>query len=144
MSDLKNKFLAELDDIENQKQKLIAEREKIEAEQKSLVEQVVALEKSKIDADIKIADAGGVDKVEEMKANYNDLVNAAKDELNSLKSKRFELIQWENRLVEIENRQKKEKDQLTQDQLALDQDKKTYKEKLKAEFIEVLHQQLPQ
>lgn len=53
-----------------------------------------------------------------------------------------QLKQWEDTLVEIETRQKADKEQLARDQAALSAEKTSYKETLKQEFLEEIAQKL--
>lgn len=144
MKDIKAEFLAELDSIEKEKAEVARQRDILVTDKTALEKRALDLELKEKEATKKISEAGGIDEVQALRASYTAKMAELEEELDAQKSKKVFLIRWENRLVEIENRQKLDLEKLTKGKEELDQDKKTYKEKLKTEFLEALKKQMPQ
>lgn len=142
--DLKAEFSAQVDELEKTKSILAGEWDAVHKAQADVEAKMRELSAKQSAAEKAVAEAGGIDEIARLRTDYTGKLAEVQEELDGLKIKKSILIKWENRLVEIETRQKKEKEQLTRDQMALDDDKKTYKEKLKKEFLEALKAQLPQ
>lgn len=144
MLDLKAEVLAQFDLLEKEKVEIAQQRESLTAEKIRLEERLLDLEKEKSEASKKVNEAGGVDEVAALRGSYALKLAEVQEELETQKAKKVHLIKWENRLVEIEARQKLDLESLTKAKEELSKDKLAYKEELKAEFLEALKKQMPQ
>lgn len=118
-------------------------------------EQAIAAKETELDSLIKAnkelgevakRDQEAVSHIKDIDQAIKDAETKKADALEAVKQstkKQRELAIWENRLVEIEARQKAEKEQLTLAQVALSAEKETYKETLKTEFLAEVTKRLP-
>lgn len=88
---------------------------------------------------------GVVSKKEGLIASTEQMVDREKAALEKEREnnrKQVELRSWENKLAQIESRHEREKDDIAKAQKELSDEKETYKEKLKAEFMEQMSKRL--
>lgn len=140
--DIKAQFLSELDSIERQKTALANERALLDAQKAELTETIRLADKARVDAEKAVAKAGGIDEITRIKAELTATLNGLENDKHTLAERRTELLKWENRLFEIETEQSETRRQLEKAQQQLSNDKATYKETLKAEFLDTLKKQL--
>jgi len=144
MTDIKAQFLAELDDLDNKKRQISIDQEALNIRENALYEAKKELETKKTELEKILKDAGGIDEITKLREELSRTLEGAKKDLNEAKVKRSELISWENRLVDIEARQKNDREENLKKQIELDEEKRTYKVKLKQEFLETVKNQLSQ
>lgn len=140
--DIKAQFLSELDSIERQKSALADERALLDAQKAELTETIRLADKARVDAEKAVAKAGGIDEIARAKAEVVATLNGLENDKRTLAERRTELLKWENRLFEIETEQSEARRQLEKAQQQLSNDKATYKETLKAEFLDTVKRQL--
>ena len=144
MTDIKAQFLAELDNLDNKKRQISIDQEALNIRENALYEAKKELETKKTELEKILKDAGGIDEITKLREELSRTLEGAKKDLNEAKVKRSELISWENRLVDIEARQKNDREENLKKQIELDEEKRTYKVKLKQEFLETVKNQLSQ
>lgn len=141
---IKDEILATLSQIESDKAKIESDKALLASEREQIKRERESLEKVLDEANAAVIKAGGIEEIAKKTKELNDLIEASKATATSASEKRLELIKWENKLVEIESRHKQEDEDHAKAREALETEKKTYKEQLKAEFIEALKKQMPQ
>jgi hypothetical protein len=135
---------AEVDAIEAARRQLDSDRQKLLADRTALEYEKTDIEKKRKEADKVISDAKGIEEIKRLQGELTQSITGLESDQRDAGTKRAELIRWENRLVDIESRQKQDAYKLAQLSDDLSREKAEYRAKLKAEFLEALKNQLPQ